>query len=198
MKKFGLGSEFGIDLPGEEAGLVPGPDTIAKTRPRDPIWRLGDTYQTSIGQGAFQATPLQIAVMTATIANGGTIWRPKVVSAILDKNGNEERRIEPELIANNLADPRSFQIVREGMRLVATEGTARAFFSEFPVEVAGKTGTAQTGFLENTHGWFSAFAPYQNPELVIVVMAEDVQANTGIASRVTRDALYWYFTQNKD
>ncbi|MBI4134796.1 MAG: penicillin-binding protein 2 [Candidatus Sungbacteria bacterium] len=197
MRKFGLGAKLGIDLPGETTGLVPDPDTIVKTRPGDPIWRIGDTYQTAIGQGSFQATPLQIAAMTAVVANGGTLWKPQVAGAILDERGNVEETIEPAALASHIAKSQSLQVVREGMRLVATEGTARAFFSEFPVEVAGKTGTAQTGFLTNTHGWFSAFAPYREPELVVVVMAEDVRANTGIAPRVVRDALYWYFTEGR-
>ncbi len=197
MKKFGFGSELGIDLPGEAVGLVPGPETIAKTRPKDPIWRIGDTYQTSIGQGAFQATPLQIAMMTAAVANGGTLWKPRVAHAILDENGNVVKKIEPEAIRTNLADPKSIQIVREGMRLVAAEGTAQAYFSDFVVDVAGKTGTAQTGFQKNAHGWFTAFAPYDNPELVVVVVAEDVAYNMAIATPVTRDILYWYFTEGK-
>lgn len=197
MKKFGFGEKLGIDLPGEAKGLVPGPQNIAKTRPGDPVWRLGDTYHTAIGQGSFQATPLQIAAMTAAVANGGTLWQPQIVRAMLDENGNVVETIEPKVIREHLGDTNSFQIVREGMRLVAAEGTARAFFANFPVEVAGKTGTAQTGFQKNTHGWFTAFAPYQNPELVMVVMAEDVTANTSIATPVTRDVLYWYFTQPK-
>ena len=197
MKKFGFGAELGIDLAGEAAGLVPGPDTIAKTRPRDPIWRIGDTYQTSIGQGAFQATPLQIAMMTAAVANGGTLWKPRVASAILDDNGNVIRKIEPQAIRTSLAGGESINVAREGMRLVATEGTARGYFSDFVAEVAGKTGTAQTGFQKNTHGWFTAFAPYKNPELVVVVVAEDVEYNTAIATPVTRDILYWYFTEGK-
>lgn len=197
MKKFGLGSKLGIDLPGEAEGLVPGPANIAKTRPNDPVWRLGDTYHASIGQGSFQASPLQIAAMTAAIANGGTLWQPQVVRAVLDEKGNVIRTSAPKALRENIAAAESFQIVKEGMRLVATEGTARAFFSEFPVEVAGKTGTAQTGFYKTAHGWFTAFAPYRDPELVVVVMAEDIGENTSIAAPVTRDVLYWYFTEGK-
>lgn len=197
MQKFGFGSRLGIDLPGEAPGLVPGPDNIAKTRPQDPVWRLGDTYHASIGQGSFQATPLQIAAMTAAIANGGTLWQPQVVRAALDENGNVVETIEPKIIRAALGDPKSFEIVREGMRLVATDGTARAFFGDFPVEAAGKTGTAQTGYYKTAHGWFTAFAPYRAPELVIVVMAEGIGENASIATPVTRDALYRYFTEGK-
>ncbi|MBI2097145.1 MAG: penicillin-binding protein 2 [Candidatus Sungbacteria bacterium] len=197
MRKFGFGAPLGIDISGEVGGLVPGPDTIAKTRPNDPVWRIGDTYQTSIGQGAFQATPLQIAAMIAAVANGGTLWRPRIASAILDEYGNVVKTIEPEAVRTNIAEPRSIQVAREGMRLVATEGTARAYFADFVIEVAAKTGTAQTGFQKNTHGWFTAFAPYQNPELVLVVVAEDVPFNTPIATPVAREVLYWYFTEGK-
>lgn len=195
MKKFGLGSVLGIDLPGEKPGLVPGPENIAKTRPSDPVWRLGDTYHAAIGQGSFQATPLQIAAMTAAIANGGTLWQPQLVREVLDSRGEVTRSVEPRALAERLADPRSLEIAREGMRLVATKGTARLFFADFPVEVAGKTGTAQTGLQHNAHGWFTAFAPYAAPELAMVVMAEDVYENESIATPVTRDVLYWYFTR---
>ncbi|MBI3627873.1 MAG: penicillin-binding protein 2 [Candidatus Sungbacteria bacterium] len=195
MKKFGLGRVMGIDLPGETAGLVAGPDNILRTRPKDPIWRLGDTYHVSIGQGSFQATPLQIGMMTAAVANGGTLFEPQVAREELDSMGNVIKTIQPKAVASNLATPKSLNVVREGMRLVATEGTARNFFSHFPVEVAGKTGTAQTGVDKNAHGWFTAFAPYQNPAIVTVVMAENVIENTSIATPVTQDVLYWYFTQ---
>ena len=197
MKKFGFGSLLGIDIPGEVPGLVPGPENIAKTRPNDPVWRLGDTYHASIGQGDFQATPLQIAAMTAAVANGGTLWKPEVVHEVLDERGNTIEVISPQALAEHLANPSSIQVAREGMRLVATEGTARTYFSNFIVDVAGKTGTAQTGFQKNTHGWFTAFAPYENPEIVTVVMAENVVANTAIATPVTRDIIYWYFTEGK-
>lgn len=197
MRRFGLGSRLGIDLPGEAEGLVPGPDNVAKTRPNDPVWRLGDTYHASIGQGSFQASPLQIAAMTAAIANGGTLWQPQVVRAVLDEKGNVISTAAPKALRENIAKSESFKIVQEGMRLVATEGTARNFFAEFPVEVAGKTGTAQTGFYKTAHGWFAAFAPYRNPELVTVIMAEDIGENTSIATPVTRDVLYWYFTEGK-
>ena len=197
MKKFGFGSILGIDLPGEMPGLVPGPETLAKTRPRDPIWRVGDTYHVSIGQGDFLATPLQIAVMTAAVANGGTLWRPQIVNQILDENGGILESVRPEAIRTQLGDPASFKVVREGMRLVATEGTARAYFADFIVPVAGKTGTAQTGSEKNAHGWFTAFAPYNDPEVVVVVVAENVIANTAISTPVTRDILYWYFTEGK-
>lgn len=193
MKKFGFGSESGIDLPGEESGLVPGPEALARVRPKDQTWRLGDTYHTSIGQGFFQATPLQIAMMTAAIANGGTLWRPHVVGAVLDEDGDVLRTISPEAVQTNMGNPGSFQVAREGMRQVVTEGTGHAILGALPFSIAGKSGTAQTGFEQNTHGWFTAFAPFQDPELVSVVMAEDVKANTGIATRVTRDIYYWYF-----
>ena len=136
-------------------------------------------------------------MMTAAVANGGTLWKPRVASAILDDNGNVIRKIEPQAIRTSLAGGESINVAREGMRLVATEGTARGYFSDFVAEVAGKTGTAQTGFQKNTHGWFTAFAPYKNPELVVVVVAEDVEYNTAIATPVTRDILYWYFTEGK-
>lgn len=195
MKKFGFGSPLGIDLPGEKAGLIPGPAVLEKARPRDQIWRLGDTYHASIGQGFFQATPLQIAAMTAAVVNGGTLWKPEVVREILDENGSVMETIKPEALREHLGSPESFKIAREGMRLVVTAGTGHAILGSLPIAIAGKSGTAQTGFEQNTHGWFTAFAPFDDPELVTVVMAEDVKANTGIATRVTRDIMWWYFVE---
>ncbi|MBI2637257.1 MAG: hypothetical protein HYW88_00015, partial [Candidatus Sungbacteria bacterium] len=172
---FGFGEKLGIDLPGEIPGLMPGPAWKKENLPKDPFWRIGDTYNTSIGQGYVQATPLQINFATAAIANGGTLWKPRVAKAIMDSEKNVIRDIKPEVIRENFIESAHLAIVREGMRRVVRTGSAQVL-NEVAVSVAGKTGTAQTesGVYEQSqnHAWFTGFAPYENPEIAITVFVE--------------------------
>ena len=196
LSSFGFGSVLGIDLLGEHAGLVAGPEEKKRIRPEDPFWRLGDTYITSIGQGDMGATPLQVNFATAAIANGGTLFRPLVTKSIIDDNGLVIKEFMPEVIREHVASPESLSIVREGMRLAVTEGSARAI-ADFPVSVAGKTGTAQTGVVGKNHGWFTAFAPYQNPEVVVTVLVEDGTGGSTDALPIAEEILWaWLGVRN--
>jgi penicillin-binding protein 2 len=167
-RRFGFGSITGIDLAGESKGLVPSPqwkeDVIGER------WYIGNTYHASIGQGYMKATPLQVAVSTAAIVNGGVWHEPKLVSYIRSPEGNIIERIEGET-HNTGIDSEILRIVREGMRMTVTEGTATAL-NDLPVAVAGKTGTAEFGVDGKTHGWFVSFAPYENPEIVLAILVE--------------------------
>ena len=194
LGRFGWGRLLGVDLPGEYGGLIPDPENKKTIRPKDPIWRIGDTYITAIGQGDLQATPLQLAVSAAAIANGGTLWRPRVARAVLDEAGATLTEMPPEALATNLAKPESLRVVREGMRLAVTAGSAVAL-GELPVAAAGKTGTAQTGVYGRNHGWFTGFAPYEDPEIVITVLVEDGTGGTTDAVPIAKEILYYYFTQ---
>ncbi len=163
LHKFGWGEELGIDLPGERAGLIPSPKWKKETK--DENWYIGDTYLTSIGQGDILATPIQIAAATSVFANKGTLFRPRLVSSIGDRD------LTPEIINKNFISKDNLEVVREGMRRAVTDGSSRLLAS-LPFSVAGKTGTAQTGRARN-HAWFTGFAPYENPEVVIAVLLED-------------------------
>lgn len=189
---FGLGSRLGIDLPGEKTGLVPDPEWKKTAEPQNPIWRIGDTYHTAIGQGGMKVTPLQMAAMTAALANGGTLWRPYLLDARYDTDGTLAERHSPEAIRRDLASKESLATVTAGMRDTVTRGTAR-LLQDIPVAVAAKTGTAQTVPGKPPHAWVTAFAPADNPEIAIVVMVEHAGEGATVAVPITNEILQWYF-----
>ena len=166
----GLGQPTQIDLPGEASGLVP--DTAWKAGALGEPWVLGDTYTFGIGQGFLTTTPLQMAVLTAAIANGGTLLAPRVVMAVDDGSGvrKTERIVTGELPVS----AETISIVQRAMRqAVSPTGTARAGQPE-GLRIAGKTGTAEWGppypdgeF--DTHGWYIGYGPYEDPEIAVVV-----------------------------
>lgn len=200
-KIFGFGEQTGIDLPGENPGLVPTPRwkrlTYAET------WAAGDTYNMAIGQGALLATPMQVLNATVAIANGGILYRPQLVRRIVDTEGVVLEEFQPEAIRTLPVDPDVIDIVREGMwsAVNAPNGTAKAL-SVPGVSVAGKTGTAE--FYDPdiplkannrlpTHAWFTAFAPYEDPEIAIVVFVFNGGEGSAVALPVAQDILRGYF-----
>lgn len=189
---FGFGSLLGIDLPGERPGLVPDPDWKRVAEPDDPVWRVGDTYNVSIGQGGVKTTPLQVTAMTAALANGGKLYRPYVASAILE-DGEPVRQFTPEIRRDNLVSEESLDHVIQGMRLAVVRGTAGRL-SAVSVPVAAKTGTAQIGGKLQPHAWVTAFAPVENPEIAITVMVEHAGEGATVAVPIMRDILQWYFS----
>jgi penicillin-binding protein 2 len=166
----GLGQPTEIDLPGEATGLVP--DSAWKSEALGEPWVLGDTYTFGIGQGFLTTTPLQMAVLTSAIANGGELLAPRLVSAIDRGNGAEptERTVTGLLPVSSSA----ISVVQRAMReAVLGNGTARAGQPE-GLRIAGKTGTAEWGppypdgeF--DTHGWYIGYGPYEDPEIAVVV-----------------------------
>ncbi len=191
-KLFGLGEKAGIDLNGEAAGFVP--TSAWKEQTKNEPWYIGDTYHFAIGQGDVLVTPLQVADYTAAIANGGTLYRPHLVSKILDSNNQVVQDIEPVIIRNNFIDANNINIVREGMRQTVVVGSGRAL-SFLPVTMAGKTGTAQWSSKKAPHAWFIGFAPYEKPELAITILVEEGVEGSTIAVPMARDILNWYFSQ---
>ncbi len=198
---FGFGEPSGIDLPGENPGLVPTPRwkrlTYAET------WSAGDTYNMSIGQGALLATPMQVINATAAIANGGTLYQPQLVRQIVDTEGNVLEEFDPVPIRDLPVDPEVVNIVREGMwgAVNFPNGTAKAM-SVPGVSVAGKTGTAE--FYDPdippkannrlpTHAWFTAFAPYEDPEIALVVFIYNGGEGSTAALPVAQEILRGYF-----
>ena len=138
---------------------------------------------------------MQLVNATAAIANGGTIWKPRVVGQIRSRNGSLQA-VVPEVLRRNIIDSSILKIVKEGMRMTVTEsvGTAQSLAS-LPVAVAGKTGTAQFGAEKKTHGWFESFAPYEHPTIALVVLIEGQENEGYFAVPVTKDVLSWYFTE---
>ena len=192
LEKFGFGSTLGIDLPGENPGLVPSPEWKEKTKKE--AWYLGDTYHMAIGQGDVLVTPLQMATAIGSIANDGELLKPHLVAKITDKDGNVIKNTEKEAIRPKFIDGGNLQIVREGMRLAVTAGSATAL-NDLPVQVAAKTGTAQFGNEGKTHAWLAAFAPYYDPQIVLVVIIEGGGEGYATAGPVAKDILNWYFSR---
>jgi len=187
--KFGFGRQLGIDLAGEGAGFLPSKEWKEKVKGES--WYIGDTYHLAIGQGDILVTPLQIAAMTAAIANGGKLIRPRVVNATTTSDGGRTVR-EPEVIDPQVVDPANVDLVRRGMRQAVTSGSARSL-GGLPVAVAAKTGTAQWSSTRPTHAWFTSFAPYNDPKLVVTVVIEEGGEGSVTAAPVANRLYAWYF-----
>lgn len=193
LQDFGLGRFANIDLPGEENGLIPDKEWKEKERP-DENWYLGDTFHAAIGQGDIQATPLQMAMAVAAIANNGVLYRPQLVDKILDAKRDIIKDIPVKVVNRDFIKSANLKIVREGMRQAVISGSA-GLLADLPVAVAGKTGTAQFGDDGKTHAWFVGFAPYQQPEIVLAVIIEEGGEGHAAAVPVAKEVLEWYFNQ---
>ncbi len=191
---FGLGSLLGVDLPGEKTGFIPDPKTKGRVDPQDPVWRIGDTYNVSIGQGGVGVTPLQMASVTAALANGGNLYQPRIMAEVLDKYKQVVRKNDLKIIRQNLISQNNLNEVKKGMRQTVLFGTAR-LLSDLPVAVAAKTGTAQIGKNQLPHAWVTVFAPYDNPEIAMVVMVEHAGEGATVAVPITNEILKWYFSR---
>jgi len=190
LSSFGLGQETGIDLSSEASGLIPDPEW--KKRVKNESWYLGDTYHESIGQGDLLVTPIQMLTALSAIANGGKLLEPHLIKSIglADEEGTS--KIEPKLIREGFISNHNIEIVRQGMRMAVTEGSARSL-STLPFTVAGKTGTAQFFNNQKTHAWFECFAPYEDPEIALVVLVEGGGAGNEIAVPIAENVLKAYF-----
>lgn len=191
--KFGLGNITGIDLPGEVKGLVPD-RRWKRIHFRENRWFLGDTINMSIGQGFLQTTPLQIAVMTSIVANGGYRVKPHLLKKI-EKNG-EEKYISFKKLKIDLKE-KNLKILKEGMKLAVEEGTGR--FCKIPfLKIAGKTGTADDPPKKKPHAWFVGFAPYENPQYCVAVVVEEGGKGGEVAAPVAREIFEKIFTTKKE
>ncbi|MBI2485104.1 penicillin-binding protein 2 [Candidatus Uhrbacteria bacterium] len=187
VRAFGFGQTLQADLPGEAEGFLP--SKTWKESAKGERWYIGDTYHAAIGQGDVLVTPLQMAVATATIANGGVRYAPHVVSS-LERDG-VETSVEPAVVERLAGYEEALRVVREGMRQAVTVGSARMLES-LPVAVAAKTGTAQTPGDKPTHAWFTSFGPYEAPELVVTVLIEEGGEGSAVAAPLARDIYAWW------
>ncbi len=179
-RALGFDTQTGVDLVGEADGLIT--SAQQKLEAFGEHWRDGDTYNMAIGQGFTTVTPLQMAVATAAIANGGTVYEPRVVREWIDSNDTVVQPWQPSIRSQLDVDPEILRIVREGMALCSLAGTCHdAQVANEEMFVAGKTGTAEfdqigtavSGAEEGpTHGWFIAFAPFDDPQVAMVVFFE--------------------------
>ena len=185
----GFGEETGIDLPGEQEGLVPSSDW--KRKFINQSWFPGDTVNLSIGQGFLLVTPLQIHTMLCLIANEGLYFKPYHVEKIVSQSGEIVKELKPELIKKIEVSQETFRIIKEGMRRVVESGTGRLANIEV-AKVAGKTGTAQNPQGEN-HAWFIGFAPYDKPEICVTVLVENGGDGSAAAAPVAAEIIRKYF-----
>jgi penicillin-binding protein 2 len=204
---FGLGVKSGIDLPNELQGLVPSTEWKAKYT-KEKKWYAGETISVSIGQGQVSVTPISLAVYTATLANGGTRVTPHLVKAIDDGTGLKPVPPPPPQSKVEVT-PEKLHAIREGMWLVVNGGAGTARRAALPgKDVCGKTGTAQVISLQGRmaarnstrnlrdHGWFTFFAPRDNPEIAGVVFLEHGIHSANAAS-VAKHILATYFAKKE-
>lgn len=188
LSKFGLGQKLNLDLYGESRGLLP--NNQWKKDTYNESWYIGDTYHSSIGQGFTLATPLQMAVGTAAIANGGTTYQPHLAYSLIDPVTNKEEIIAPITLNGGFVSSGNIQIVREGMRMTVESGSARPLNS-LKVASAGKTGTAEFGNKGQMHAWYTGFAPYEKPEFAFSIMIEaggdSYQSSVPVAEEILRN-----------
>lgn len=188
LSMFGYGKKTNIDIPTEAEGFIPSPEWKQKTK-HEP-WYIGDTYHLGIGQGDVLATPLQIALATSIIANEGVKVEPHLAESLKQSDGtmhtmtytNERISIEKEYLDTVIA----------GMRQTITDGSARSL-QTLPIPLAGKTGTAQVGNNDVTHAWFTSFAPYDHPELVVTVLLEKGGKGDQDAVPIAREIWQWWY-----
>jgi penicillin-binding protein 2 len=172
--EFGLGAKTGIELDREAPGLVPTPEWKRKAWHDD--WRIGDTCNFAIGQGALSVTPLQMAVVAAALANGGVVYRPRLVLGIRDWEGRALTNYPVVMRRRIEVSPAAMRAVREGMHDVVMAPTGTGGRARIPgIEMAGKTGTAEYGEKEERkkHGWMIVFAPYDKPRYAVAMVVDD-------------------------
>lgn len=193
----GLGQSSGIELSGEDPGILPSPDWLRTNH--NEKWTQGQTANTAIGQGYVLATPLQMAMVAATVANGGIAYQPSLIYQIQQPDGALIRRpakIRSDLTRDQDLTKEQIELVRKGMWAVVNESGGTGTKGKVPgVVVAGKTGTAQfwRDGQKDDHTWFVAFAPYDEPKIALAVLVQGGKSGGGvaapIASKIIQDVL---------
>lgn len=203
LRKWGFGRPTGIDVPGEAEGRVP--DSEWKQRVHElyekyfpeGLWLPGDNINMSIGQGDLLVTPLQLAAAYGAIANGGTLYRPEVGLRVEAPDGTLLKAVVPREIRKIPLSKKARDQIMAGLRgaVQGDGGTARTAFAGYPQPLAGKTGTAEVrvGGVDTTHSLFAAFAPADDPEIVVVAIVEEGGHGSEVAAPLVRRVLEQYF-----
>lgn len=207
-EQLGLGKKSGLPLTGESPGILPSPNWLKMISPTE-RWSDGYTANTSIGQGFVLASPIQMAMVTATIANKGISYQPRLVLRVVDQEGRDVKDEHGNLVAPpepkiraNLRDvgvtEEQIDYVREGMRRVVADGTGKRAQIK-GIEVAGKTGTAQfwRGTKKDNHTWFITFAPYKEPKYAVCVMVQGAKSGGGVSAPIAQKIMEECFALEK-
>jgi penicillin-binding protein 2 len=191
--RLGVGHPTGFDVPGEAPGLVPTPAWLKRTFKQswERIWYEGYSVNLAVGQGQLAITPLQLAVAYSTLANGGTVVRPHVGRAVLNSSGQIVRELR--FPARRHVRLTGLSAIRDGLFAGAHSGTSASVFGNFPIPVAGKTGTAETRVGESDHSWYASWAPAYNPKLVVVVLIEHGGFGAEAAAPAAKEIYSAYF-----
>ena len=186
----GLGVKTGVET-GEATGVIANPEYKEQLLQ---LWNPGDVIQAAIGQSDTEVTPLQLASYTATLASRGLRYKTHLVRSVMSYDLSETLyTAEPEILSDLSAYADDFDLVRGGMIASATEGTVRSWFGDYPVLVATKTGTPQTGQAEKSNNAsFIAFAPADDPEIAVAIVLEQGGHGYYIAP-LMKDILDYYF-----
>jgi penicillin-binding protein 2 len=206
-EKLGLGKKTGIDMEYEKSGLAPTKEW--KEKYRNAKWQDGETLSVAIGQGFNLVTPLQMCSMTATLANGGKLYRPQLVEQVIDSEGKIIESFSPELVNEITGMDQYFNLIKNGMEEVVQgkRGTARTVAIE-GLRIAGKTGTAQVvkvaqyrnlkeediPYKYRDHAWFTCYAPAEDPEIAVTVLVEHGLHGGSGAGPIARAVLNQYFS----
>lgn len=191
-KKFNLDQPTGIDLPFENEGALPDPGT--KEKNSGGTWRVGDTYNVSIGQGDLLITPMELISYISGIADNGKFYKPYLAAKVVDSNGNIKQQASPQLVKDFSDDYDIIKIVQAGM----VDGVAKSYgtanlLSSLPVKVAAKTGSAQIANNTKENAFFVGYAPADNPTIAIMVLIENSKDGSLNAVPVAKDVLEWYY-----
>lgn len=195
-KQLGMGKKLGIDLPGEEAGLVP--DNAWKRENTGEDWYPGDNLHMAIGQGFLLTTPLQILAETSFVADNGNLLAPHLAIKITSPEGKEVKKFLPQTLVKDIFKQEDLDLVKKGLSLVPKEGgTAWPFFN-FSIPTAGKTGTAEYGDPKGkTHAWYTSYAPADDPQIALTALLEAGGEGSSNASPIAKTVYTWYFNPDK-
>lgn len=193
-KTLGLGRVADLDIPGAMAGLVP--DNDWKLKEVGDVWFPGDTLHMAIGQGFLLTTPLQVSNLTSFVASGGGLVQSHLALKITEADGKVVKEFQFEKVLEKRI--KDIEIVKEGLALVPKNGgTAWPLFT-FPIDSAGKTGTAEYGDSKNrTHAWYSGFAPLNDPKITATVLVEGGGEGSTVASPVVKEIFRWFLSEDK-
>ncbi|MBE0575746.1 MAG: penicillin-binding protein 2 [Desulfuromonadales bacterium] len=213
-RRLGLGEPTGFPFGGERSGLIPNREW--KKKRFGTSWYDGETVNSSIGQGFVLTTPLQLASMTAALANGGTVWRPQIVQKVVNLEGDTDWVLKPEKLTETAWPKESLQAVQKAMESVVNDVGGTAWRSRLEeVRFAGKTGTAQVvrrksdeeekaqegddiSYQYRDHALFVSYAPAKNPQIAVAVVVEHGGHGSSVAAPIARAVYEAYFSEEKN